>query len=90
MFEDSPTCINSHNHSEYRPCNECPLMEFVPADRLNTQFPCRHIPLNERGDTVNSFYEWGTEEELETALGGWLSRTIRDLESRALARARHA
>jgi hypothetical protein len=56
-------------------------MEFVPADRRETQFPCRHILLNERGDTVNSFYEWGTEEELETALGGWLSQTIHELES---------
>ncbi|HTZ32139.1 MAG TPA: hypothetical protein VMH31_06760 [Methylomirabilota bacterium] len=55
-------------------------MAFVPADRRNTQFPCRHIRLNERGETVNSFYEWGTEEELETALDGWLSQTIRELE----------
>jgi hypothetical protein len=26
------------------------------------------------------FYEWGTEEELETALREWLRQTIRELE----------
>ncbi len=33
-------------------------------------------PLTSRGETVNSFYEWGTEEELETALREWLLRVI--------------
>ena len=30
---------------------------------------------------MNSFYEWGTEEELEKAVGEWLKRTIQQLES---------
>jgi len=90
VFEDSPTCINYHGQGDRRPCDECPLMEFVPADRRNTQFPCRHIPLNERGDTVNSFYEWGTEEELETALDDWLSTTIHSLEGPEQARMQRA
>jgi hypothetical protein len=81
VFEDSPTCINYRGKQERRPCHECPLMEFVPADRRDTPFPCRHIRLNDRGDTVNSFYEWGTDEEFETALDGWLSETIRELET---------
>ena len=81
VFEDSPTCINYQGHQERKPCHECPLMEFVPADRRETQFPCRHIRLNERGDTVTSFYEWGTEEELETALSAWLGEVIKELES---------
>ena len=80
VFEDSPTCINFQANAERKPCEECPLMAFVPVDRRNTQFPCRHIPLTERGDTVNSFYEWGTDEELETALDVWLSQTIVELE----------
>ena len=46
-----------------------------------TRFPCRHIHLTESGETVNSFYEWGTEEELESALDGWLRKTIRDMET---------
>ena len=51
-------------------------MQFVPQDRRETRFPCRHIPLTSRGETVNSFYEWGTEEELEIALRAWLLRII--------------
>jgi len=84
VFEDSPTCINFHGSAERKPCHQCPLTAFVPTDRRNTRFPCRHIPLNERGDTVNSFYEWGTEDELETALDGWLSETIHRLEQNDL------
>lgn len=80
VFEDSPTCINYKGKEERKSCHECPLMEFVPEDRRDTQFPCRHIRLTERGDTVNSLYEWGTEEELETALDSWLSHTIQELE----------
>ena len=79
VFQDSPTCINYKGNQARQPCQECPLMEFVPADRRNKQFPCRHIRLTTRGDTVNSFYEWGTDEELEAALNAWLNQTIREL-----------
>jgi hypothetical protein len=81
VFEDSPTCINYRGTEGRRSCQECPLMDFVPADRRETQFPCRYIRLTERGDTVKSFYEWGTDEELETALDHWLGQTIQELES---------
>jgi len=81
VFEDSPTCINFKDRQERQPCSECPLIDFVPAERRMTRFPCRHIHLTESGETVNSFYEWGTEEELESALDGWLRKTIRDMET---------
>jgi hypothetical protein len=81
VFEDSPTCINyPPEKAERQPCTECPLIEFVPPEQRETRFPCRHICLTERGETVNSFYEWGTQAELETALTSWLQRTIRELE----------
>ena len=88
VFEDSPTCINyfDHEHAERRPCEECPLMEFVPADRRTRPFPCRHIDLTESGETVNSFYQCGTEQELEAALGEWFRKRIRELEGQDLAR----
>lgn len=88
VFEDSPTCLNFDDKRERQPCGECPLIEFVPEERRETRFPCRHIRLTERGDTVNSYYEWGTDEELETALGGWLRRTIQELETGEIARTR--
>jgi len=90
VFEDSPTCINYADKQEQQPCTECPLIDFVPQARREMRYPCRHIHLTERGETVNSFYEWGTEEELEAALRGWLERTIRELEAEGQARAQIA
>jgi hypothetical protein len=90
VFEDSPTCINFLDKEERQPCTECPLIDFVPEERREVRFPCRHIHLTESGETVNSFYEWGTEEELETALEGWLKRTIQELEGEGQARTQTA
>lgn len=81
IFEDSPTCINFNEKQTQQPCTECPLIHFVPASSREKQYPCRHIRLTERGETVNSFYEWGTEEELEAALASWLKHTIQRLEA---------
>ena len=82
IFEDSPTCINFHHRDEgQRPCSECQLIDLVPVEHRNRRFPCRQIDLTDNGDTVSSFYEYGTEEELEKALRDWLYRKIRDLES---------
>ncbi len=83
VFEDSPTCINFKDPEKNRPCNDCILMQLVPADRQTTRYPCRHIPLTQTGETVSSFYEWGTEAELEVALRNWLVRTIASLENGA-------
>lgn len=82
IFEDSPTCINfGRGGAERQPCTACPLINFVPPERRDARFPCRHIDLTETGDTVHSFYEYGTEEELEAALGDWLRKTIRELQA---------
>ena len=80
MFEDSPTCLNCDATKPRRPCTECALMAFVPENCAKMQTPCRYIPLNERGETVNSFYRAGTQEELETAVVNWLKATISHLE----------
>ena len=90
VFEDSPTCINFADRGQQRPCTDCPLFVFVPENRRAVQFPCRHIPLTAGGETVNSFYEWGTEEELETALREWLLESIKELESGKKAKVRAA
>ena len=82
IFEDSPTCLNQpRGDAERKTCELCPLMDLVPTEQRNRPFPCRHIDLNDSGDTVHSFYEYGTEEELEAALGDWLRKRIRELES---------
>jgi len=55
-------------------------MAFVPEGFAKKPVPCRYIPLNERGETVDSFYRTGTQEELEAAVVRWLKTTIDRLE----------
>lgn len=82
IFEDSPTCIkHAQGDTERKSCEVCPLIDLVPTDRRSRAFPCRHIDLTASGDTVHSFYEYGTADELETALGDWLRKTIRELDT---------
>jgi hypothetical protein len=49
--------------------------------RLGEKFPCRHIPLNEAGFTVDTYYRLGTFEEAEAAVGTWLRKKIAELEA---------
>lgn len=80
VFQDSPTCLNFDSTRQPRPCSECVLAELVPEESAKKKIPCRYIPLNERGETIDSFYRYGTAEELEAALGPWLRQTIHRLE----------
>jgi hypothetical protein len=80
IFEDSPTCINYGKRENPRPCSECSLMNFVPEDCRDEKVPCRHIPLNAQGFTIDTYYRLGTHEEVEQALGAWLRNTIGRLE----------
>lgn len=80
IFQDSPTCLNFDPAQEPRPCSDCVLMQLVPDAPKAKKFPCRYIPLNDRGETIDSFYRSGTEEELEKNLGEWLRSTIQRLD----------
>ena len=80
IFQDSPTCLNSDPAKPPRPCSECVLNQLVPEDLRRRNIPCRYIPLNEQGETIDSFYRSGTREELESALRNWLRRTIQRLD----------
>jgi hypothetical protein len=80
VFQDSPTCLNFDSTQQPKPCSECILTQLVPEDMQRKKFPCRYIPLNERGETIDSFYRSGTQEELELDLGRWLKTTIERLE----------
>jgi hypothetical protein len=81
IFEDSPTCLNFGSPQRSRPCDECLLMQLVPPERRSERVPCRYIPLNAAGETVDSAYRTGTQLELEKALADWLRATIRRLEA---------
>jgi len=55
-------------------------MKFVPNELQNENFPCRFIPLNENGETIDYFYRCGTQLEMEEALAGWLRNQITRIE----------
>lgn len=80
VFEDSPTCMNYDQKNHPSPCRECFLIEFVPPEDRKQDVPCRHIPLTETGDTLDSMYRWGNQAEIEDAMKSWLLATIRKLE----------
>jgi hypothetical protein len=82
IFQDTPACPNSgsHKHSDSRvPCSKCALIDLVPVDRRDAQVPCRHIPLNGMGETVDTLYRWGTLQETKLLLADWLKSTIEEL-----------
>ena len=81
VFEDSPTCLNRDPTKVRKPCSECALAEFLPEGLGKKRIPCRYIPLNERGETIDLFYRTGTQEELEAAVVKWLTRTIERLSA---------
>ncbi len=78
VFEDSPTCVKGSRSA--CPHKKCVLVNFVPKESRHELIPCRHIPLNEFGETLNSLYRTGTNEEIEQSLRCWLQRTIAQLE----------
>jgi len=80
IFQDSPTCLNFDSTQPSKPCSDCILAQFIPEDRRDKKIPCRHIPLSEHGETIDSFYRAGTQEDLETAVAQWLKSTITRLE----------
>jgi len=76
MFQDSPTCLNFNSNDIPAPCTDCVMMQVVPADSQQRKFPCRYIPLNEQGETLDLLYRAGTQEEAEATSKNWLKSTI--------------
>jgi len=80
IFEDSLTCPNYGDPSRPHPCSECQLMRFVPYELRDQDSPCRLIPLTVKGETIDYFYRYGGQLELEEALAGWLRKQISQIE----------
>ena len=75
-FEDSPICTKLDGN-----CNpSCALLNFVPPASRSEAIPCRHIRLNDAGETLNSLYVTGTTEEIEAAVRSWLLSSIGECE----------
>jgi hypothetical protein len=82
IFEDSPSCLNFNESARPHPCSECLLMQFVPPDAREQEVPCRFILLDDQGQTVDSLYRVGTQQETEEVLRDWLRREISRLEAK--------
>ena len=70
VFEDSPTCLRT----VFSDCAgvDCPLLALVPVEHQSHPVPCRFIPLNDSGETVDSLYKTRTQEESEAVIREWL------------------
>ena len=56
-------------------------MQFVPEEKQGERVPCHFIPLTAKGETVDDFYRWGTQIEVEEALKNWLRKEIKRIEA---------
>jgi hypothetical protein len=91
IFEDSLTCMNYDSKENPGPCSDCVLMHLVPLERRSEKIPCRHIPFNVSGETLDSLYSYSDQNEIEDKVGDWLRGTIQRLEEeRAAVRQAHS
>jgi len=91
IFEDSLTCMNYDSKENPSPCSDCVLMHLVPPEHRSEMIPCRHIPFNVSGETLDSLYRYSDQNEIEETVGGWLRTTIKRLkEERTAARQAHS
>jgi len=85
IFEDSPTCMNYDSKDHPDPCSECALIQLVPREFRAAEIPCRHIPFNMEGETLESLYDYADQYETEEIFGKWLRSTIAVLEAQRQA-----
>ncbi len=80
-FRDSVTCLNVGLEEKQHPCTSCFLIEFVPPELKDTEGDlCHKIPLNDRGDTVESLEREGDRDKVQAAVLAWLKNTVARLE----------
>jgi len=80
ILEDSPSCLNLGDPARTHPCSECLWMKFVPEELQNKNSPCRFIPLNEKGETIDYFFQLELRAAAIEALAGWLRNQITRIE----------
>ncbi len=82
IFEESPTCPNFNDTTHSMACRDCSLMQLVPLRHQGKEVPCRYIPLNEVGETLDTLYRWGTMDDLNLIFRRWLVHTIAAWEAK--------
>ena len=83
IFRDTITCLNVGLTEKKYPCSSCFLSQFIPFEfRDSSGTICHKIPLNEKGDTIESLKAEGDPYKLQEAVLGWLRDTVKGLERR--------
>jgi hypothetical protein len=86
IFRDTITCLNVGLSEKRFPCSSCFLSEFVPPELRNCKGEsCHKIPLNEKGDTIESLKAADDPYRLEETVLGWLKNTVTTLEQEITA-----
>ncbi len=85
IFEDSLTYMNFDSKENPGPCSDCVLTHLVPPERRSEKIPCRHIPFNVSGETLDSLYRCRNQQTIEETVGDWLRATIQRLEEERMA-----
>jgi hypothetical protein len=89
LFQDSLSCINFGDRDRTKPCKDCLLMQFVPAEHRKENVPCHHIPLDDLGETIHMLERWETQAEMERVFEKWLVATIERLEEERAQKLTH-
>jgi len=85
IFRDSISCPNVGLKTKEHPCSSCFLSSFVPPEAFHSDANvCHQIPLNEKGDTIESLKAEDDPQKLQAAVLGWLKRTVARLEEEVL------
>jgi hypothetical protein len=80
VFEDSPACPIFNATRLTHICGTCVLKQLVPLRRHSEKIPCRHVPLNDMAETVDTLYRCGTTQDIKILLRNWLLKTITRLK----------
>lgn len=80
IFQDSPTCLEFNQNRPSTQCANCILTKLAPHNLRSKKTPCRYIPLNENGETLDSLYRSNSQEETEFVVQKWLKTKVAQLE----------
>ena len=90
IFRESVTCLNVGLEEKEHPCSNCFLSEFAPPEVRNSKDDvCHKIPLNDKGDTVESLKAEGDPNNLQANVLAWLKNTVAKLEQEVAVRLHH-
>jgi hypothetical protein len=85
FFQDSVTCLNYGLEGRPHPCGQCMLMPYVPEGARAEANPCHHIPLDTKGNTIDSLDRGYNRNSVEEAVAAWLRIRIAELEKELAA-----